>query len=814
MSDARISALLSEMTLEEKVSLLSGASLWRTVAIERLGIPAIKVSDGPNAVRGEGVGRNTSACFPVGSALAATWDEALIGEVGEALADEAKSKCAQVVLGPTINLQRTPIGGRNFECYSEDPYLTGRMAVSFVKSMQSQGIGACPKHYVCNDTEADRHHLSSDVDEQPLHELYLRPFEMVVKEADPWTIMSSYNRVNGEFAPSSKSLSTDLLKDTWGWPGMMMSDWRGATETVGNALGGLDLEMPGPAQTFGEKLVEAVKKGDVPEEVIDDKVRRMLNLLSRSGALDEQPNMREQTQDQPSHRDLARRSAAAAMVLLKNEGVLPLSAPKGSVAVIGPNAMKGQIQGGGSSGVKPHYTVTPYDGVVNAASGVTVTYAQGCTTHKYCAEIETSWLRPDDQSEEQGFAFAFYPDGKLDGEPTKRSVREGGRLLFGGLDASSTNTMAGAKLKAILRVPESGAYTFGLMSAGLSRMRLDGAEIIDNWTHQEPGESFFSFGSTEKCSVQTLEAGRDYQIEVDLVGLPGRLLTGVQVGLHPPVGDNLLEEAVALAKESEQVILCLGTNSDWETEGNDRETLDLPGEQEALARAVIAANPNTVVVVNSGSVVAMDWLDAARAVLWTWFPGQEFGNAMADIIYGQADPGGRLPLTIPRRLQDTPAYSNYPGAGGHMRYGEGLFVGYRWYQKRDIEPLFPFGFGLSYGQYELNDLQVSPVDGQAGLFEVTVEVANTGSRAGESVVQAYVAPLEVGLMRPVRELKGFAKVKLAAGERQRIAVALDDKAFSNWDIGDGDWSAKPGRYRIDVGFSSEDLVLSAELDLP
>jgi beta-glucosidase len=363
----RIEELLSAMTLEEKVSMVAGSGMWHSTPVERLGIPALKMTDGPNGARGDNVSGATSACFPVGSALASTWNVDLIEEVGKALGQEAKTKGAQVLLGPTINIHRTPLGGRNFECYSEDPYLTSRLAVHFTQGVQSEKVSACLKHFVCNDSEFERHTISSEVEERPLREIYLAPFEAGVKEAGALSVMSSYNKVNGTYAASHKDLLTGVLKDEWGFEGFVVSDWGGSLETIGNANGGLDMEMPGPARIMGKKLVAAIKAGEVDEATIDDKVRRILRVLIWSGKMDAPEEPAEESVDRSEHRSLARQAASEAMVLLKNEDVLPLVASKiKKLAVIGPNAKKGQIQGGGSSGVTPHYQSHPLDALQSA----------------------------------------------------------------------------------------------------------------------------------------------------------------------------------------------------------------------------------------------------------------------------------------------------------------------------------------------------------------------------------------------------------------------------------------------------------------
>lgn len=814
MDTPKINELLSQMTLEEKVSMAAGSALWLSTGVERLGIPPFKMTDGPNGARGDFMTSVSAACFPVGSALAATWNIQLIEQVGEALGEEAKTKDAQVLLGPTINLQRTPLGGRNFECYSEDPYLTAEIAVSFVTGAQSKGVGACPKHFICNDSEYERHTMSSDVDERPLHELYLYPFERVVKETKPWSLMSSYNRVNGTYAASSKDLLTDLLKDEWGFDGFVVSDWGGARETVGNANAGLDLEMPGPARTMGARLLEAVRAGDVDETVIDNKVRRLLFLLERSGKLDDPELKPEQAVDKPEHRALAKQAATESFVLLKNDGVLPFDTKTMKrIAVIGPNAERGQIQGGGSSGVLPHYAKHPLESITAQwADDAVIDFQPGCLTNKYVPFFDAARVTASGQNA-PGFLYEMFAGDSFSGAPVSQKVQTRGMVFFGSQEAAGISGPMSVRLSGRFTPDKSGGHEFGLMSAGLARLSIDGAELIDNWTDQTPGESFYGFGTTEKRNTIALEANRTYDVVIEFARVSDKMLSGVRFGVQPPISDTLMGDAVAAATNADAAILIVGTNSDWETEGNDRADMVLPGKQDELVSRVLDANPNTVVVINAGSPVEMPWLHKAQAVLWCWFPGQEFGAALADILEGTANPSGRLPCTFPYRLEETPAYTSYPGERGHVRYGEGIFAGYRWYQARSIAPQFPFGHGLSYSFFFYDNLQL-PEKMEAGTtLTVSLDVANESPLAGQEVVQVYVRAKNSAVARPFQELKAFKKITLAPGETQPVTIQLRPDSFAHWDIGDHAWQVEPGLYEIRVGSSSEDIWLMGEVEV-
>ncbi|MCD6289417.1 MAG: glycoside hydrolase family 3 C-terminal domain-containing protein, partial [Anaerolineae bacterium] len=668
------------MTLEEKAAMTAGSDMWHNTGVERLGIPPFKMTDGPNGARGaQWHGGVTSACFPAGVALAATWNPELIQRIGVALGEEVKTKSAHVLLAPTVNIHRSPLGGRSFECYSEDPYLTSRMAVAYIQGVQSQGVGACIKHFVCNDSEFERTTISSEVRERALREIYLPPFEAGVKEAGVWAVMGAYNRLNGTYCCENAYLLTEILKKEWKFQGIVISDWTATKSTVEAAKAGLDLEMPGPPVFFGPKLAQAVKDGLVEESVVDDKARRLLRILIQSGAL-EHPEEPERGVDKPEHRALIREAAGEGIILLKNQGgVLPLAEGEiKSVAVIGPNAAVARIMGGGSARVNPHYAVSPLEGIQNrCGDAIQVRYEQGCTNHKGTPVLNAEWLMPV-EGEGPGLTCEYFNNLDLSGAPVKTLVARHLRFFWVGDFAPEVDTQRfSARLRGVLRVPESGAYTFSLISAGLSRLYIDGQEVVDNWTEQQPGEAFFGLGSQEKVGQVDLEAGRVYEIVIEYSKQEPRAPGGLIVGCLPPVVGDPIERAVRLAAESDVALLFVGTNEEWESEGFDRTDIELPGRQNELVEKVVAANPNTVVVLQSGAPVSMPWLDKVPAVLEAWFPGQECGNAIADVLFGDVNPSGRLPTTFPKRLEDNPAYINYPGELGQVFYGEGVFVGYR-----------------------------------------------------------------------------------------------------------------------------------------
>lgn len=836
MQEAQAVALVSALTLEEKVALLAGSAAWLSTPVERLNIPAIKLCDGPNAARGDALRGVPAACFPVGSAMAATWNAPLIQQVGVALGEEAKTKDVQVLLGPTINLHRHPLGGRHFECYSEDPELTGSIACAFIDGVQSQGVAACAKHFVCNDSEFERHSISSNLDDRTLRELYLRPFEMAVHNADVWSVMSAYNRINGVFASSHKTLLRDVLKDEWGFDGVVVSDWGAALETQANLVGGLDLEMPGPARSRGEKLVAAVNAGEVAEQWVDDSAARMLRLIARTGRF-EQPAKPEQAINTPEHQHLARRCAAESIVLLKNATpvgafeeaapLLPL-APQDNLTlgVIGPNAAIGQIQGGGSSAVSPHYQVMPLPALQSAFPSLQ--YAPGCYNHKYIPMPDTNCLQLLDE-DSSGINLQLWDNPEMKGDPVQTRTLSAqpspwgfiplgipGRKTAGlpGGDKSDNNTGFSAVLETRFTATQDGLHSFGLLSSDKSRLFIDGVELIDNWTDPQPGDAFFGYGSSEQRGSQVLEANNSYALKIEFQSTSNSMLEGVRFGaLHEP-NDDPLSAAITVAENADAVVLVVGSNSDWETEGNDRNDLQLPGDQNALISAVAAVNPNTLVVLNTGAPMAMPWLDEVAAVIQAWLPGQEFGNALVDVITGVCDASGRLPTTFPKQLEDSPSNPYYPGENGVVRYEEGLLMGYRGYLEQQVEPLFAFGHGLSYTQWEMSDLAVT-AKGQGAERSISAHLllANTGDRDGTQVIQVYVSDQTGAVQQPPMALAAFQKIDLKAGQQQEVHFEVASTALRYWEPNGASkgWQYPTGEYQVHLGTAADNLLLTQNL---
>ena len=800
----RIEALISELTLEEKVSILSGSSAWHTTAVPRLNIPRVKMTDGPIGARGDSVSGATSACFPSASCLSSSWDKDSVEEIAKAIGIEAKSKDADVLLGPTINLHRHPLGGRHFECYSEDPLLTGELASSYVKGVQSVGVSACLKHFIGNDTEYQRHFVSSNIDDRTLRELYLLPFEMGVK-AGSLSVMSAYNQLNNVFCSSNEQILTNILKEEWNFPGYVVSDWGAAQDTIGNANGGLDCEMPGPARSWGENLVKAVNNGKVDEEVVDDKVRRILRVADFTGRLDDPTESPEQSNDLEEDRLLIRTAGSEGMVLLKNDQVLPFKKETmKKLAVIGPNALKGQYLGGGSASLNPHYVVHPLEGLKSAfGDSAEINYAKGCHTYKFLPGISSDLFKEND-----GFKVEFYNGQDFEGSPIETKILKGNKFwAMGGfgLDivAQSERPSLSVRFSGELQPEHSGEYNFEIFSIGPSKLSINGENLIDNWSSQEPGDAFFGMGSAPKREKIKFEKGKTYSLEVEYKW-EGRF-PAVQIGMQPPDQFDLMEEAINLAKEADAVVLIAGTNSDWETEGNDRANLDLPSNQNELIETICKLNKNTVVVLNTGSPCEMPWIDNVNAILQCWFPGQEFGNSLADILIGKVNPSGKLPTTFPKKLSDTPAYSTYPGKDLQMDYEEGLFIGYRWYDRESIEPLFPFGHGLSYTSFEYSNLRAIPPKGNSSVAAFEVDITNTGDVAGKEVLQGYITVNKSQIERPQKELKKFEKISLESGETKKVKFELSEKDLSFWSTENNAWQVEPAEYLFSIGASATDI---------
>ena len=801
------------LTIEEQVALLAGADMWTVPPAGDPPVGPLKMSDGPSGARGaEFTGGPPSVCFPCGTALGATWDPALVREVGAALGDETRAKGAHVLLGPTVNLHRHPLGGRNFECFSEDPFLSAALAAAYVEGVQSRGVAACPKHLVANDSEFERFTISSEVPERVLREVYLLPFEAALTRAGAWTVMSAYNRLGGVYCSEHPWLLTTLLRDDWGWDGVVVSDWFGTHSTEAALAAGLDIEMPGPPLHRGPKLLAAVKAGTADGGRVAESARRVELLADRTGARGGSV-AEERYEDVPARHALARRAAAEAIVLLRNAPVdgapvLPLApGTLRRLAVLGPNADRLHAQGGGSAEVTPPYVVTPLEGLAAALGpGVSIEHVPGCAPATPAAPLDLRRVRTPDGA--PGIRVRYFANRELAGDPVaERTVPRSDLSWLGGLVPEVDVEPGGwsARVDTRLRVTTGGRHHLHVRGPGRIRLTVDDVVALDEES-EPPG------GRRPPVAVELVE-GEEHDIALDLVPPaepPGLARLGLR--LEDPDDAAQLDRAVAAASAADATVVVVGLDARHQTEGRDRTDFALPAPQVELIRRVAAVAPRTAVVVNAASPVDLEWADAVPAVVVLWAPGHEGGGALADVLLGAADPGGRLPTTFPRRLDDVASHRWWPGSDGRAEYGEGLLVGHRHHDANGSEPRYPFGHGLSYAAFEVGALTLEAAEVAPGEpVRAAVDVTNTADRPGTTVVQAYLADIDAPVPRPPRELKAFAKVRLAAGERRRVELTLSPRDLSYWD--DGGWRADPGEFELLVGLSAADVRRRARFRL-
>ncbi|QWF83352.1 beta-glucosidase family protein [Amycolatopsis sp. CA-230715] len=793
-----IDELLATLDLDAKTRLLAGQDVWTLPALDEIGLASLVMSDGPVGVRGtRWSADDPSLVLPSPTALAATWDPSLAARAGLALAREARRKGVHVLLAPTVNLHRSPLGGRHFECYSEDPLLTGAIGAGYVSGVQEGGVATTVKHFVANDAETERFTVDVRADERTLRELYLAPFEQIVKTAAPWGIMAAYNQVNGSTMTEHDELVNGILRGEWGFDGFVVSDWLAARDTVRAANGGLDVAMPGPETVFGPNLAEAVRAGAVSEEVVDAMVRRVLVLASRTGALGDSTPDKSEVDGVAIGRELASKS----FVLLRNEnGLLPLGKPR-SVAVIGAAAAEARILGGGSATVFPSEVTSPLDGLRDAFDHV---------RYELGADPRTT-LRPA----KDGFTLTGRAVGEDGAELVSFGLTEGSVQWIGalpyGLDPGELGTV---EISGTYVPDESGTHEFGITGLGHLTLTVGGETLFDGPNLPSDGSFMDAVMRVSELRVETeLTAGEPVDVRLSY-SLPdaarGGNFTWISFSLRhssPAVdADELIARAVAAAAGAEVAVVVVATTDEVESEGFDRTSLALPGRQDELVARVAEANPRTIVVVNSGSPVEMPWASEVDAVLLTWFPGQSGGAALADVLSGAAEPGGRLPTTWPARTADAPVLDVTP-VDGVLRYEEGVFIGYRAWERAGATPAYWFGHGLGYTDWTYESVAVAPADGD--LARVRVRLRNSGSRAGREVVQAYLSTEDTDeLPRPKRWLAGFAVVEASPGESVEVDIAIPERAASVWDSG---WRLVTGEYQVEIGQSYADTRLAVAL---
>src|SRR5450830_1720801 len=798
--EQRVAQVLSQMTLDEKITMVHGAAGSAYTGYipgnARLRIPALKIQDGPVGVR-----MNDTTQLPAAADLAASFDPALAKSYGAVIGAEDKTKGVDVDLGPTINIVRDPRWGRAFESYSEDPYLTGQIGAADINGIQSRGMMAQVKHWAVYNQETNRNTTSDNaiVDDRTVHEIYAAAFGTVVDESHPSSAMCSYSTINGTYACENAYLNK-ILKDEFGFDGFITSDWGATHSTVASANAGMDMQMP-DGSYFGAALKQAVQDGQVPQSRLDDMVSRIMREEFRFGLFDHpSPDTPNAVAATPAHLAVAKKAAEDGTVLLKNDGnLLPLDTHTlHSIAVIGdgagPNTMSA---GGGSATVTGTGTVTPYEGIkARAGSGVSVTYAQGnVASNGQLPAIDTQYLTPSSGTG-QGLQGNYYANTTLSGTPAATQTDPQVAFTWNGSPAPGVpGTNFSAKWTGTLTPPVTGTYTFGLTSDDGSRLVINGQQVIDNWRDQAP--------NTQTAQV-ALTAGQPVQIEVDYYQGGGGAM--VNLGWVLP-GSDLIIQAAALAAKSDVAVVYANL---FESEGSDLANIDLPGDQNQLIEAVAAANPNTIVVLNTGSAVTMPWLDKVKGVLEAWYPGQQSGNAIAALLFGDVNPSGKLPVTFPKSLDQVPASTaaQWPGVNGKVQYSEGLDVGYRWYDAKNLTPLFPFGYGLSYTSFRFSKLHV---DGQKlrenGRIHASVHVTNTGRREGAEVAQLYLSdPASTG--EPANQLKGFQKVHLKPGQTKHMRFEISAKDASYWNSDAQAWTLGAGTYTVHVGDSSRNLPLS------
>ncbi|PMD44931.1 glycoside hydrolase family 3 protein [Hyaloscypha variabilis F] len=812
-STVDVEDLLSKLNNNEKVSLLAGADWWHTAALPKHGIPAIRVSDGPNGVRGTKFFNGTkAACFPCGTALGATWDTELLRKAGVVMGHESKAKGSHVILGPTINMQRSPLGGRGFESLSEDPVLAGLGAAALVNGIQETGVVATIKHFVCNDMEHERNGTDAIVTERALREIYALPFQLVVKESQPGCFMTAYNKVNGLHVSENPKIIKDMLRGEWGWKGCVMSDWWGTYSTTGAANAGLDLEMPGATKWRGEMLLQAVGINKVPQHVLDERVRNVLNLVNRCAAAKIPEYAEEKTADTPETAALLRKIGGESIVLMKNEdNVLPLKKNKKTL-IVGPNAKIATYHGGGSASLAAYYAVTPFDGI-SAQLTHPPSYTTGCYAHKELPLLGTL-LKTDKGA--AGVTFRAYnqPPSVKDRELCDEIVLDKTEFLLMDYNNPKLKALWYADIEGDFTAEEDSDFELGLGVYGTAKLFVDGKLVIDNETKQTKGDLFFHCGTIEEKGILSVKKGQKYHIKVEFASAPAcKLDQGTNVlfgggaarigGAKVIDADKEVKHAAELAKDADQVIICAGLNADWETEGTDRETMALPGHMDALISAVSAANPSTVVVMQSGTPVAMPWISSVKGLVHAWYGGNETGNAIADVLFGTVNPSAKLPLSFPKRLQDNPAFLNYRTERGRALYGEDVYIGYRYYEQLELPVLFPFGHGLSYTTFSFSDFKVEKTDKE---LKVIVKISNTGSVAGAEVAEVYISQKNPSIRRPKKELKGFKKVFLEKGESKVVEVVIETKyATSFWDEIRNAWVSEKDTYEVIVGGNSEEI---------
>ena len=804
----RVESILTQLTLEEKLGMLGGVDGFFIRDVPRLKLPRLKMADGPVGVRNFG----PATAFAGGVTLTATWNPALAELVGTELGRDSRAKGVHFLLAPGVNINRAPMNGRNFEYFGEDPFLASRIAVGYIKGVQSQGVSATIKHFLGNNSEFDRHNTDSIIDERTMREIYLPVFEAAVKEAHVGAVMSSYNLTNGLHMSQNKYLLTDVLKKEWGFDGLIMSDWSGTYDGVEATNAGQDLEMPSGLHMNLETLKPAIEQGKVSLATIDDKVRRILGTAVRFGWLDRDQTALSIPRYNPQGRQVALNAAREGITLLKNDGdLLPLSKSRiKSILIIGPDAFPAVTVGGGSAEVQPFAGVSYLEGLANypgnhPGSQFQVYYDRGVLSYSDLANATNFTTSQKDGK--AGLKAEYFDNADLKDTPVITRTEEhvdfgtAARLLFPEPTLSSRWT-------GYYSPQESGSYDIFVQTTrevgGSYRLYVDDKLVLDNWT---------TLTALTDYRTLRLEPGA-HKIVLEQRGRAYRRAVRLRMGVVR-AGQFVSDNAKKLAASADVVVVAAGFDAETEAESADR-TFRLPLGQDELIQEMAAANKNTIVVMTSGGSVDMNaWLDRVPALVQAWYPGQEGGTALAEILFGDVNPSGRLPVTFERRWEDNPVHDSYYPESGTKRvvYKEGVFVGYRGYELSGKKPLFPFGFGLSYTTFSYSNLSIKPMsNSESGpRYEVSFDVKNTGTREGADVAQVYVGDTQTKVPRPAKELKGFVKVGLRPGETRKVSVIPDNRALSYYDVNAKQWRAAPGDFNVLVGRSSEQIELRGKL---
>ncbi len=794
--DERVEDLLKRMTLEEKIDILGGTG-FATKPNERLGIPELRMSDGPLGVRW-----NENTAFPSGIMLASTWNPDLANKVGAAIGREVKAQDRHVILGPCVNIARIPQGGRNFESYGEDPFLASRMTVDYIRGVQSEGVAATVKHFACNNQEHERMFVDTKVDERTLNEIYLPAFKAAVKESDVLCVMNSYNKINGHYASENDYLLIDKLKKEWGFNWLVMSDWGAVHSTIPTANGGMDLEMPTGEYLNKTTLMDAIKNGVVKESTIDEKVRRILRVLFKMG-LFEKPSLKDDyTSGTKENLDAAYKAALEGIILLENkDNILPLDFSKiKSIAVVGPNAHVARTGGGGSSLVDPITAASPLQ-IIKERFGdkVKINYGAGIKLDGESNPIEPKYFSFNG---EQGLKGEYFDNKELKGTPAFTRIDKQINFDWGGdgpKDGFQSENFS-ARWTGKLKADESGEFILDVTSDDGVRLYIDGSLVIDFWSdHAAESRSY----------KMKMTAGKEHDIKLEYYENGGS--ASCKFGWTPP-GEDPKFAAIDAAKNSDVVLFFAGTSNQYESEGFDRPDINLPKDQDKLIKELADVNKNIIVVINSGSPVVLEnWIDDVKGIVQVWFGGSEMSKAMVDVLSGDYNPSGKLPVTYPISLKDCSAYKLYKAQDSITVYSDGIYVGYRHFEKNNIEPRYPFGYGLSYTSFKYSNLKLEK--GNSPSVKVTFDLTNTGKVEGAEAAQVYVGEVNPKIDRPAKELKGFKKLNLKPGETKKVEITLNKDSFSYWNPATKNWTMDSGDFEILVGSSSSDIKLKEKIAL-